>query len=67
MNRGLGKTSGGTANKMGAIARLIEVQTVPVCRVCGQEGLCNCRACLEAKHGQLNVCSRCADAKEAKK
>lgn len=46
---------------MGAVARVVEVQQVPVCRVCGQEGLCNCRLCLEAKHGQLNVCSRCAD------
>lgn len=47
---------------MGTVARAINAEQMPVCRVCGQEGLCNCRLCLEVKHGQLNVCSRCAAA-----
>lgn len=43
------------------------VQPMPVCRVCGQEGLCNCPLCVEAKGGQLNMCAPCARSKMARK
>jgi hypothetical protein len=36
------------------------IDALPTCKVCGQQGLCNCRLCLETKGGQLNTCSKCA-------
>lgn len=47
-----------------ATTRVIDVQAIPACRVCGQIGVCNCRLCVENKHGELNICSKCADRKK---